>query len=155
MSTPSSADVYSAMQSGTPYRTFKKTIVAKVYITYLDPFSRKPAEMIMKGIPSKKEEGCFYHAWSEEEFLYFKRLNKDLLETGNVIEQKPKPHKEEPKKKAELNYNALPDEEIEKIYEKAKKGEVFDYDYTSKSCPICKKAIAKYAKYCVHCGNEI
>lgn len=118
MSTPSSADVFSAMQSGTPYRTFKKAILGKVYITYLDPFSGEPEDMIMEGNPAKNDEGCFYHAWSEKEYMFFKNMNKVHLKDGNLIEQKPKPMKEKPKETAELNYNALPDEEIKKILRK-------------------------------------
>lgn len=111
-----STDVFSAMQAGTPYRTFRKTILGKVYITYLDPFSGEPDHKIMEGIPAKKDEGCFYHAWTDKEYLFFKRMNKRHLESGNLLEVKPKA-KKKPKTK-ELNYNALPDEEIEKILRK-------------------------------------
>lgn len=69
----------------TPFKTYKKTILGKVFITVWDEFLRKPVGILMKGDPRKQDAGCFIDVWSEQEDIFFRRSNSVHLETGTII----------------------------------------------------------------------
>jgi len=77
---------FSQMQAGTPIASYKKTILGKVFISVLDPFSGNPVGMLLEGRHGTDTE--VIDVWSEVEDLYFKRANKRQLETGAVIKVK-------------------------------------------------------------------
>lgn len=78
--------VFSAMQTGKPYRTYRKTILGKVATTVYNQFSRKPETVFLSGDPRKNEETCFVDVWSEMEDVFFKRMNKSHLSSGRIIQ---------------------------------------------------------------------
>lgn len=76
--------VFSAMQTGKPHATFKKTILGQVYVTVLSPFSNQPEGLLLTG--AKDSETSMVDVWSEMEYVFFKRLNKRHLERGILIQ---------------------------------------------------------------------
>ena len=76
-----------AMKDGKPYRTYKKTILAGVFVEVWDNFVDNAVGMILKGDPNKNDPDCFYHAWTEQDDAYFRRVphNRRHLELGEVI----------------------------------------------------------------------
>jgi len=78
-------DIYSAMQVGKPYKSYRKTILGKVYVTILDPFTQEtPIGIHLEGEPTT-DERAIVDIWSEKEDVFFKRMNKRHFETGNLI----------------------------------------------------------------------
>lgn len=107
--------VFSAMQVGIPYKTYKKTILGRVEVQYLDPFKRLPASTILKGDPTKNDEGCFIDVWSEQEDVFFKKANLALIKSGQIIQFDRSKLSGEP----EINpYHVMSDEEIIEILNK-------------------------------------
>ena len=101
--------VYAAMQTGKPYKTYKKTILGKASVKILNPFSQKPEEVILQGNPKKNEEGCFVDVWSEMEDVFLKRSNVSHIKRGVLIPFDRESTKLEP----DVNkYNVLTDEEL-------------------------------------------
>lgn len=84
-----SHDVYSAMQTGKPYAKYKKTILGKVYLEVLNPFSGNPEGLILHGNPIKNQEGCFVEVWSEREDVFLKRRNSKHFKEGTLQVWKP------------------------------------------------------------------
>lgn len=78
-------EVFSAMQTGKPYKTYRKTILGKVSVTLLDPFTDQPIGMLLKGNP-KTDETAMIDIWTEREDMFFKRMNKRHFEIGNLLE---------------------------------------------------------------------
>ena len=78
-------EVFSAMQTGKPYKTYRKTILGKVSVTLLDPFTDQPIGMLLKGNP-KTDETSKIDIWTEREDMFFKRMNKRHFEIGNLLE---------------------------------------------------------------------
>lgn len=93
MATQVDSSVFSAMQTGKPYATFRKTILSLVYVTVLSPFNNQPEGLLLKG--EKGSETSMVDVWSEMEYVYFKRMNKKHLETGVVIQVQREDVKEE------------------------------------------------------------
>jgi hypothetical protein len=83
----------SAMQSGTPYASYRKTIAGKVYVTVLNPFTGVPEGLVLFG----SDENAVIDVWTEREDLFFKRTNKRHFEVGNVISFKKAMDKPEEK----------------------------------------------------------
>lgn len=105
-----SYDVYSAMQTGTPYKKYKKTILGKVYLEVLNPFSGKPEGLILHGNPAKNQEGCFVEVWTQKEDVFLKRRNPQHFKEGTLQEWTQKP-----KEKKEKLYSEYSDDDIKKI----------------------------------------
>ena len=80
------SSVFSAMQTGKPYKTYKKTILGKVATTVFNQFSQKPESLILEGDPRKNDDTCFVDVWSEMEDVFFKRMNKAHMSSGRIIE---------------------------------------------------------------------
>jgi hypothetical protein len=78
-------EVFSAMQTGKPYKTYRKTILGKVSVTLLDPFTDQPIGILLKGNP-KTDETAKIDIWTEREDMFFKRMNKRHFEIGNILE---------------------------------------------------------------------
>lgn len=80
------AKVFSAMQTGLPYKSYKKTIMAKVSVTVLNPFSNEVSVILLEGDNNDPES--ILDVWSEKEDAFFKRMNRRALETGRIISYK-------------------------------------------------------------------
>lgn len=72
--------VYSAMQEGKPVATYRKTILGKVYINILDPFTGTPTGIILKGDPTSADARV--DVWTVKENLFLQRMNRKHFETG-------------------------------------------------------------------------
>jgi hypothetical protein len=83
--TRTSIETFSAMQVGKPFKSYRKTILAKVFVQVLDPFSEQPVGLILETNP-KFPEKDIVDVWSEKEDVFFKRANKKQVEEGYVIE---------------------------------------------------------------------
>ena len=78
-------DIFSAMQTGKPYKSYIKTILGQVYVVKLDSFSEQPAGILLKGNPNHREEECIVDTWSEKEDVFFRRMNARLFKIGSII----------------------------------------------------------------------
>lgn len=76
--------IFSAMQAGNPLATYRKTILAKVFINILNPFSGNPEGIILYGDP-KNDESARIDTWSEKEDLFFRRMNKNHFTNGTLL----------------------------------------------------------------------
>lgn len=72
--------VYSAMQEGKPIASYRKTILGKVFINILDPFTGSPAGVILSGQPNS--EDARVDVWTVKENLFLQRMNRKHFETG-------------------------------------------------------------------------
>lgn len=79
------SSVFASMQEGPPYKSYIKTVTAKVYVTVLNPFNHEPEGRVLVGRPNKKEEGCIVDVWSDKEDMFFKRMNKKHFDDGNLV----------------------------------------------------------------------
>jgi len=113
-----SYDIYSAMQEGLPYKSYKKVIVGKVLVRVLNPFSDRMEEFLLYGNPytDKELDNFIVDVWDVRGDQFFKRANSQLLKSGALIEF------DRSKVKKEVNetdkYNKISDEEIEEILRK-------------------------------------
>jgi hypothetical protein len=87
--------VFSAMQTGKPLESYRKTILGKVCVDVLSPFTGKPEALILSGDP-KRDEAAEVDLWSEMSVAFFKNSNKKLLSKGLLIKI-VKEEKEEPR----------------------------------------------------------
>lgn len=78
-------EVFSAMEADTPYASYIKTILGQVAVTVWDSTLDRPVEIILKGNPKKKEEGCIVKTWNVKEDSVFKRLNIRHFKSGTII----------------------------------------------------------------------
>ena len=74
-------DVYSAMQTGEPFKSYRKTILGKVFVLAWDSFTNKSMEIRLFGKP----EESIIDVWSEREDSYFKKANKRFFEAGVLM----------------------------------------------------------------------
>lgn len=103
------SSVYSAMQTSTPYKSYVKTVLAKLLVKVINPFSGEPEDKIIKGDPRKKDKkDCIVNIWSEMEDAFFTRVNNRHLEKGYLIPYVPKEEVEK-----EKSPNDFSDEELE------------------------------------------
>jgi len=92
-----SREVFSNMQTGKPFKSYKKTILAKIYVQVLDPFSETPVGLILETNP-KFPGKDIVDIWSEKEDVFFRRANRRQFDEGNILvythpdeaEQEPK-----------------------------------------------------------------
>jgi hypothetical protein len=107
-------EVIDAMRTGTdPYATYKKAILGRVLVKYLDPIRMTPEDAVLKGNPNDpdEEELWSFKIWSAEEDTYFKRENKTHLREGTIV-----PYRYE--EKIDISINQVSDDEIELILQK-------------------------------------
>ena len=79
-------DLYSAMQSGKPYKTYKKVVLGRVYVSAIDPFTEQPTGIMLYGDPRRGDESCFIDMWNERDNLFFIKQNKSHLASGFIVE---------------------------------------------------------------------
>lgn len=83
-----SAELYSSMVGGKPYKTYIKTILGRVYVTALNMLTGTPSPegVILDGDPRKKDPNTMIDIWSEQEDYFFRKKNKWHLDQGVLIE---------------------------------------------------------------------
>lgn len=78
--------VFADMQEGKPYKSYIKTILGKVFIETLDPFSNAPFGTLLVGNPRTPDATCIVDVWSPMEDAFFRRRNRKHLESGTLIQ---------------------------------------------------------------------
>jgi hypothetical protein len=73
----------STLQTGEPYKTYRKTILGKVRILAFNVFTQKPEEVLLAGNPL--DTNSMYSVYSEMEDLFFRRNNMRHLKEGTII----------------------------------------------------------------------
>ena len=104
----SQESVLELMAQNKPYKSYKKVILGKLYVQYIDPLTQQIQGMILEGDPNKGEETVI-DMWSPLEDLFFRRSNRFHFENGHLVEYK---RKEQPLEKTP---NEVTDEEIEEV----------------------------------------
>jgi hypothetical protein len=102
---------FSAMQTGKPFKTYVKTVLGKVYITILEPFSGQPMGYLLEGNPRKNDEHSMIDVWSANEDVYFRRTNKGFFDNGTIIEY-TRPQEEKVKEQTIESYS---DEQLKEL----------------------------------------
>lgn len=90
MTAQTSNEVFSAMAGGKPYKTYKKEILGRVYVTALNMLTGTPVPegVILDGDPRKNEPGTMFDVFSEQEDYFFKKMNKRHFDAGILVEHK-------------------------------------------------------------------
>lgn len=105
------AKVFSAMQTGKPYKSYKKTILGKVSVTILNPFSNEVSVILLEG--EKNSPDSILDVWTEKEDAFFKRMNRRSIETGRIIPfERPETEQEE------VKIEQMSDEEVAALIKK-------------------------------------
>lgn len=83
-----SNDIYSAMSGGNALKTYKKTILGRLYVTALNMLTGTPIPegIILEGDPRKNEPKCLFDVFTEQEDYFFKKMNKSHFDEGRLIE---------------------------------------------------------------------
>jgi hypothetical protein len=102
--------VVDAMVEGKPLKRYKKTILGKVYVTALDPFSDEPEGVILQGNPNNPDEldTQVIEIWDERQDLFFRRINKRHFEAGRLMMITELP-------KAQPSVNDVSEDELDEI----------------------------------------
>jgi hypothetical protein len=101
-------DMYAAMQEGRePIARYKKTIVGKVHVVALNPFSDEPEGVLLEG----NGEKSYIELWDTKQLVFFERMNRKHLQAGRVIKMEKAPEPEPP------SPNQITDDEIDKLLE--------------------------------------
>ncbi len=95
-------DIFNAIQEGEPYASYRKTTLGKVYVTILNVFSGDPEFVQLHGQPGTPDS--IVNVWSIPEDIFFKRHNRRLFESGDIIKI------EVQKKNPEVPASALPEQ---------------------------------------------
>lgn len=99
-------DVFAAMQEGAePLARYKKTILGKVHVVALNPFSEQPEGVILEG----DGNSSYIELWDARQLVFFERMNRKHLEAGRLIKMESAPEPPAP------SPNAIPDSEIDKL----------------------------------------
>ncbi len=86
MNTNNDPKIYSAMQTGTPHKSYQKTILGKAAVTFWDSFNNIPAYLILEGDPKKTEDGTVVDVWNEMEDVFFHKMNRSHFQSGILRE---------------------------------------------------------------------
>ncbi len=109
-------EVFSAMAEGKPLLTYIKTIVGKVHLTVLDPYSGKPVPVVLQGSPAANNPKAVVQVWSSKDNNFFKQMNSEHLAAGIL---KPLSQVEEVARTEEVpSPNTISDDEITDILNK-------------------------------------
>jgi hypothetical protein len=101
-------DVFSAMQVGKePLARYKKTIVGKVHVVALNPFSDTPEGVLLEGNGDKS----YIELWDSKQLVFFEKMNKNHLQAGRLIKMDKEPEPEPP------SPNQLSDDDVDKLLE--------------------------------------
>ena len=104
---------YAILEDAKPFKTYIKTILGKVRIVILSPFSGEPEEVILEGNPrAKNNESSLIDVYSNKEDMYFRRANSYHFKNGNIIEYT---RKGEPKISEDELANSLTDDQMREL----------------------------------------
>lgn len=78
-------EIYSAIDTDRPYKSYIKTILGQVAVTVWDNLLQKPVDVILKGNPKRKEEDAIVNVWSAREDSFFQRVNRKHFLKGVLI----------------------------------------------------------------------
>lgn len=78
-------ELFSDMSEGKPFKSYIKAILGQASVVVWDNFESKPIEIILKGNPKAKEEGCIVDIWSVKEDVFFTRINAKLFQKGILL----------------------------------------------------------------------
>jgi len=99
-------DIFSAMQEGQePLVRYKKTIVGKVHVVALNPFSETPEGVILEG----DGRDSYIELWNPKQIIFFERMNQKHLEAGRIVKMEKPPVPEPP------SPNQLSEKEIDEL----------------------------------------
>lgn len=104
-------DIYSAMQEGEPLARYKKTILGKVHIVALNPFTEEPEGVILEGVPNDPAYGvtAVMELWSPKQLVFFERMNDKHIQAGRLVKM------DKPLPKVAPSPNIISDEEIDTL----------------------------------------
>lgn len=99
-------DLFAAMQEGRPpLARYRKTIVGKVHVTAINPFSEQPEGVILEGDGDKS----YIELYDTKHLVFFERMNKPHIDAGRLAKMEKEPVPEPP------SPNQLTDGEIDKL----------------------------------------
>ncbi len=102
---------YGLMQTDDPFKSYIKTILAKVFVNVLNPFTDKVEGIILEGNPKEHSRTAIVDIWTAKGDSFFRNANQTHFEGGTII-----PYTKgniEPTEEEVLN--SLSDEEIESL----------------------------------------
>jgi hypothetical protein len=79
------AELWSAIQQGKVFKTYRKTSLGKVYVQVYNPFTGEPEGILLEG-EAGKDQRSFISTNNEMEDVFFHRMNRRHFETGDLIE---------------------------------------------------------------------
>lgn len=101
-------DLFSAMQAGQePIARYQKTILGKVHVVALNPFSEAPEGVLLEG--DGKES--YIELWDAKQLVFFERMNRSHIEAGRVVKMEKTPIAPPP------SPNQITDTEIDNLLE--------------------------------------
>lgn len=105
-------EYFEAMTAGKPYKTYKKTILGKVYVHVLSMLTGTPTPegIILEGDPRKNDPNSMIDIWSKMEDYFFRKMNKRHLADRVIVEFSKK---DEVKK--EKTVDDMTDEELKAV----------------------------------------
>jgi len=85
--------VNNAAMEGEPFKRYKKTILGKVYVTILDPFSDEPTGLILQGNPNHPAEleTQIVEVWDARQDSFFRKVNKKHFDAGRLVTLEEEP----------------------------------------------------------------
>lgn len=107
--------VYDAMQDGKPFKRYEKTILGRVHLTIISPFSGEVENVILSGNPdnASQREASILNIWTQKEDQFLHRMNRVHFNKGNLVELK-----EEDVPQVYVSENQVSEEEIEEVLNK-------------------------------------
>jgi hypothetical protein len=97
-------DLFSAMQEGQePLVRYTKTIVGKVHVLALNPFSDAPEGVILEG----DGKDSYIELWNPKQIVFFEKMNRPHIAAGRIIKMEKAPVPPPP------SPNQLTDEEVD------------------------------------------
>ena len=103
------ASTFNLMQTKDPIKSYIKTILGKVFVNVLNPFTDEIDGIILVGNPKEHPNTSIVDIWSEKAEVFFLNANQKHFEEGTIIPYK----KEDVEQTEEERLNTLSDEEIE------------------------------------------
>ena len=100
---------YGLMQTDDPFKSYTKTILGKVFVNVLNPFTDKVEGIILEGNPKEHSRKAIVDIWTEKGDSFFRNANQVHFEEGTIISYT----KEDVEPTEEELLNSLSDEEIE------------------------------------------
>ena len=98
------------MHTGKTFKTYKKAVLGRVYVSAIDPFTEQPTGVMLYGDPKRSDESCFIDMWSERDDLFFRKMNKVHFDSGYIIETVRKE-----KEVVEISIEQYSDEQLKEV----------------------------------------